>query len=279
MIARKLPGIVCGAVLVFAFCATLRAQQPDQGAAREIFNLLNQERTQRGLAALQWNDKLAEAAAEHTRRMVQHRELSHQFGGEPALRQRYAAYSIRLDRAGENVAYDSTVQGAHEGFMHSPPHRENILSPNYDAVGVAVIHSGDVYYVTQDFAHLVQEMSTNAAEDQVAARIEQVRAQQHQASLRRVSMADVRRMACKMAQNDQLQPGLARSIEGARYFVAYTMVDPNKLPSDLMNLNTDHAVNQYAVGTCFQSTPQYPNGVYWVLVVFMQAGDRQFSRE
>jgi hypothetical protein len=257
-------------LLVVALALPLLAQRADENAAREIFKLLNKERTDHGLPALQWDDRLASAAVDHTRLLAEHKELSHQFNHEPELRQRYVRYNIRLDRAGENVAYDSTVEGAHEGFMHSPPHRANILSPNYDAVGVGVIFRDDVYYVTQDFAHLVPEMASSAVEDEIAARVQQVRAQQRQAQLKRVTMAEVRGMACKMAKDDRPEPALARSLGGARYFVAYTMTDPKHLPSNLTNLRTASDVDRFAVGTCFQSTPSYPNGVYWVMVVFLQ---------
>jgi hypothetical protein len=259
-------------VIALAFCASgaALAQQPDQAAAREIFNLLNQERTERNLPPLKWDDRLAQAAVDHTRLLAEHRELSHQFNHEPVLRLRYARYNIRLDRAGENVAFDSTVQGAHEGFMNSPPHRANILSPDFDAVGVAVMHSGDRYYVTQDFAHLVADIPTNAAEDQIASAIEQLRTQHHERALKRIDLAELRRMACQMARNDRLEPELARSLAGARYYVAYTMTNPKQLPSDLMKLQVSQAVDRFAVGTCFQSSPQYPNGVYWVMVVFLQ---------
>jgi hypothetical protein len=77
-------------------------------------------------------------------------------------------------------------------------------------------------------------------------------------------------MACQMARNDRLEPELARSLAGARYYVAYTMTNPKQLPSDLMKLQVSQAVDRFAVGTCFQSSPQYPNGVYWVMVVFLQ---------
>ena len=257
-------------ICVLAVCASALAQQDDV-AAQEVFRLLNQERMQRGLAALKWDDRLAQAAVEHTRLLAEHKALSHQFNHEPELRLRYARHSIRLDRAAENVAYDSSVQGAHEGFMTSPPHRENILSPKYDAVGVGVIHSGDLYYVTQDFAHLVEELSTNAAEDQTAARIQQVRAQQGQRRLKRVTIPDLHNMACRMARDDRVEPELARSVGDARYFVAYTMTDPKQLPPDLMKLQTGVGVERFAIGTCWQSTAQYPNGVYWVMVVFLQS--------
>ena len=38
--------------------------------------------------------------------------------------------------------------------MDDPNHHDNILSPNYNAVGVSVISSGGQVYVTEDFARL-----------------------------------------------------------------------------------------------------------------------------
>ena len=279
MFGRRFAVLVCVLALLTVTGVGARAQQADEGAAREIFDLLNHERTERGLPALKWDDRLAQAAVEHTRLMVQRKQLSHQFNHEPALRQRFVRYSIRLDSAGENVAFDSSVEGAHDGFMHSPPHRENILSPKYDAGGIGVIRSDDRYYVTEDFAHLIPDVSTNAAEDQVSIRIAQVRAMQHQRPLRRVSVPEVRNLACRMARDDRPEPELARSLGDARYFVAYTMTDPKQLPSDLIDLRTAPEVDRFAVGTCFQSTPQYPNGVYWVMVVFFQGQQHPLTRE
>jgi hypothetical protein len=279
VIARRLAVLTCILFLLIIAGARAGAQQADEQAARQIFDLLNHQRTQRGLPALQWDDRLAQAAVEHTRLMVEHRQLSHQFNHEPALRQRYARYDLRLDSAGENVGLDSSVQGAHEGFMNSPPHRENILSPKYDAGGIGVIHSDDRYYVTEDFAHLIPNVSANAAEDQISARIVQVRAAQRQRPLRRITLPEVRNLACRMARDDRPEPELARSLGGARYFVAYTMTDPTQLPSDLTNLHTAADVDRFAVGTCFQSTPQYPNGVYWVMVVFFQGQQHPLTRE
>jgi uncharacterized protein YkwD len=38
--------------------------------------------------------------------------------------------------------------------MDDPDHRDNILNPDYNAVGVCVIRSGGQLYVTEDFTHL-----------------------------------------------------------------------------------------------------------------------------
>jgi uncharacterized protein YkwD len=46
------------------------------------------------------------------------------------------------------------VPSAHKGLMDDRDHHDNILNPNYNAVGVCVIRSGGQLYVTEDFAHL-----------------------------------------------------------------------------------------------------------------------------
>jgi uncharacterized protein YkwD len=37
--------------------------------------------------------------------------------------------------------------------MHSPHHRENLLNPDYNVAGFAVVRNGNTIYVTEDFGH------------------------------------------------------------------------------------------------------------------------------
>jgi uncharacterized protein YkwD len=37
--------------------------------------------------------------------------------------------------------------------MHSPHHRENLLNADYNVAGFAVVRTGSMIYVTEDFAH------------------------------------------------------------------------------------------------------------------------------
>jgi hypothetical protein len=56
--------------------------------------------------------------------------------------------------------------------MHSPPHRANILSSELTSIGIAVLHSGDTDYATQDFSAAVAELSIGEQEKQIAKLIE-----------------------------------------------------------------------------------------------------------
>jgi uncharacterized protein YkwD len=52
---------------------------------------------------------------------------------------RLAAAGAVYSLAGENLALAATPNQVHEGLMGSPGHRENILRPEFNRVGVAVV--------------------------------------------------------------------------------------------------------------------------------------------
>lgn len=45
---------------------------------------------------------------------------------------------------GQNWSVDKIPQGVVQGFMDSPLHRENVLEPSYDAIGVAIQFRPDI---------------------------------------------------------------------------------------------------------------------------------------
>lgn len=118
-------------------------------AERLTLCLLNKERTKRGMKPLRMQRHQGEAAASHNRLMVRRDCFSHQCPGEPDL-------VGRLERAGylpcgcswmvgENIAWGSGSYGAPrrivESWMDSQGHRQNILNPRFEHIGVAV-HPG-----------------------------------------------------------------------------------------------------------------------------------------
>jgi uncharacterized protein YkwD len=74
--------------------------------------------------------------------------------GEPGLPQRLAAASsLQFSAEGENVGVAPGAAEVHSAFMNSPHHRENLLNPDYNVAGFAVVRSGNMIYVTEDFGH------------------------------------------------------------------------------------------------------------------------------
>jgi len=121
----------------------------DSKAERQLLDLANQARAEAGLAPLQSDEGLTRAEL-----MALRKELSHDLPGEPALPQRLAASStLQFSAEGENVGLAPSAAEVHRGFMRSPHHRENLLNPDYNVAGFAVVRNGSTIYATEDFGH------------------------------------------------------------------------------------------------------------------------------
>jgi uncharacterized protein YkwD len=84
-------------------------------------------------------DRLARA---HALLMQRARTVGHDVGdGDPAERVRDAGLAAR--DVGENVAHSPSLALAHRALYASPSHRANLLRPELDAMGVAVLEDPD----------------------------------------------------------------------------------------------------------------------------------------
>jgi uncharacterized protein YkwD len=245
---------------------TMADDSVDADAERELLRLANEERAKTGAPPLGSNDGLTQAAREHARLIVEKNKLSHQFSGEPTLRQRLAKTNLRFDRVGENVAYDSTVEGAHRGLMHSPGHRANLLNPEYNTAGIGVVRHGGMLYVAQDFIQRLPALTMNEAERQVAKGVDRARRQNNSAPLNRVASSQLRDLACRMAKADKLDPDYAIGFPKIRAVVAYTAAEPDRLPQGLLTKARDPNRRAMSVGACYAQSASYPSGIYWVVV-------------
>lgn len=124
--------------LPFRVTQGLKVSQADE---QEMLRLVNEERQRRGLAPLTLDPQLQAIAREHSREMLELGYFSHvsPVSGSPA--DRLQAAGIRYTVAGENLAYAPTVEIAHRSFMQSSGHRANILSPDFQRIGIGVIVS------------------------------------------------------------------------------------------------------------------------------------------
>jgi uncharacterized protein YkwD len=59
---------------------------------------------------------------------------------------------ITFMNAGENLALAQTLDIAHNGLMHSPGHRANILRPQFGRVGIGILDGGKYgLMISQEF--------------------------------------------------------------------------------------------------------------------------------
>jgi uncharacterized protein YkwD len=240
----------------------------DAQAEQRLLQLTNAERQRVGAPVLQSDPGLNAAAREHAAIMAAKGELSHQFAGEAPLQDRLSKSALHLDKAGENVALDVDIDQAHDGLMHSPHHRENLLRPDYNVVGLAVARVGDRLYVVEDFGHSIPMYEPRKAEDLISSAIAQTTANAQPGRLKRLELSSLREAACSMATRDKLDPKLVSGVSPLHYVLTYTSMQPDQLAPAAAKAIGNNSLHSYAVGACFAHTPTYPNGAYFVTVAF-----------
>jgi uncharacterized protein YkwD len=128
-----------------------------------VFELINHDRLAMGLPAYRWSNALAGGAHLHNLRMMAYGQLSNQCPGEPDLGTRITNDGIAWRSAGENIGwsnYPDPQQGVlsnYQGMMAEKPpndgHRQNILSANFNMVGIDVlVDAHQNVWLTEDFA-------------------------------------------------------------------------------------------------------------------------------
>jgi uncharacterized protein YkwD len=113
---------------------------------RATLCVLNAERVRHNLRPLRLNRKLSRAARRHSRAMARQRFFSHSSpnGASFVDRIRRTGYLSRARRwtVGENIAYGSgarsTARSIGSAWMNSAPHRANILSRSFRAIGIGI---------------------------------------------------------------------------------------------------------------------------------------------
>ncbi len=247
-----------------AVCAQVGLSSEEQ----KIFNLVNQERRQAGLPPFQWNYHLAEAARGHTQLMAQRKVLTHQFASEDPLGDRIGATGLRFSGAAENVAQADTkgdiATTLHLALMSSPPHRGNILSPKYNALGLAIVSKGDDAFVTEDFANVLPAYSEEQFRDGVITAFNKARQTHRVPAIRVGDDARVRTLACSQSGKPQIPDGFANALE----VVAFTSSDPAELPADMQKLVDDAGLHRMNVAACFRPDKQHGYGNFWVVAAF-----------
>jgi len=148
---------------------------------KRIHALINRERAAQRLSPLAWDDALARVARGHSKDMAGRDYFSHDSpdGRDFSFRYRQQGYTcaIRIGNTihagAENIALnslyrsittingvaypewntaDQIAQSVAQGWMNSPGHRKNILTPHWmnQGIGVFITTDGKVY-ITQNF--------------------------------------------------------------------------------------------------------------------------------
>lgn len=132
-----------------AYGIDANSAEPDS-MEEQVVAETNKAREAQGLSALQPDPSLMDAARIHAADMAKHGFLSHSGsdGSTPQERMEEAGY-INWRSTGENVAAgQDTAEGVVASWMKSPPHRANILNPDFCDIGVGVASTSNGAYGT-----------------------------------------------------------------------------------------------------------------------------------
>lgn len=114
----------------------------DSEAEQEMFRAVNTQREKAGAQQLVFDDTLRDVALSHSRDMFERGYFSHYTPEGFSPFDRMEKFGIEFNFAGENLALAPSTELAMQGLMNSPGHRKNILSPNFNKLGVGVIDGG-----------------------------------------------------------------------------------------------------------------------------------------
>ena len=144
---RKIAKIFLMVIITFSLVSNLYSAE---GYQKTILKYVNQERKAKRLAPLVMNEKLNKIAVIKAIDMAKEEKLSHdskKFGMTFNLIKKE---NIKYKSAAENIArWHDTPEFVMERWMKSKGHRDNILSKNYNEIGIgkAVDKDGKNYWV------------------------------------------------------------------------------------------------------------------------------------
>jgi uncharacterized protein YkwD len=240
----------------------------DFDAENELLKMANKSRDSSGAPALRMDGSLREAARQHALRMISSDRLEHQYSGEPALLQRIAMSGpLKMDYAGENIAFASCPVSANDALMHSPSHRQNLLDREFNVAGMAAIWSHGRLYVVQDFAHELASYSANQSDKLVGTAVGETRRRAGLPELKQMSPAKLDEAACSLSQEKRPNAHLLAAAYRNSRVIAYTQGRPEALPVAAQRALGDPDIRRFAVGACYARNAAYPNGTYWIAII------------
>ncbi len=229
--------VIMALTCVVAFPRGAASQSKAAGPEQTLFRLANQERMARGLTPLSWNAPLAAAARAHALRMSQQDALSHQYPGELGMADRAAKAGARFSSLAENIGEERQAETLHAEWMESPPHRANLLDPQLDSVGIAVVERSGNLFAVEDFAQIVSVLSVPEQEKIVASVL-----QPQGLTILAANTAEARQ-TCLL---DDGVAGKSKPAFTARYETPYLQEIPALLEEQIMTAQYHSA----AIGAC-----------------------------
>jgi uncharacterized protein YkwD len=139
-----------------AFLAPAQAQQNVEKAERQLFDAISQYRASQGLPELKKDARLTDAARKHASLLAAKGTLSHQLPMEASLSGRASQAGVRYRSLAENVAQGPDARNLCQQWIHSPPHRANLLDSDMDSMGIGIAERDGTFFAVADLAQTLR---------------------------------------------------------------------------------------------------------------------------
>lgn len=116
----------------------------------QVVALVNQERAKQGLKSLQHRADVKNVAHKKAQDLINSNYFDHNSPNYGSPFDMLRTFGINYRSAGENIAKGQTTpEQVMKDWMNSPGHRQNILKPEYDTIGVGFYHGAWVQMFIQ----------------------------------------------------------------------------------------------------------------------------------
>ena len=135
----------------------------------ELFEITNHKRIEKGVSVLEWDERLATIAKNHSQDMAKNDFFSHVNLNEFSANDRAINTKYECEKKDNNKRYygisenisqmgltyqdyeSDDAQEIIDGLMDSPEHKENMLHPINSKIGIGIAINDNHLYTTQNF--------------------------------------------------------------------------------------------------------------------------------
>ena len=139
--------LLAGLLLFGGAASGVAVGSDDLGPRRTMLALTNDDRAAYDRRNLDFADRLARYAKEHSEAMARKGYLFH--STEDQLLAALDGYT--WDLGGENVGVGGSLESLEDAFMASELHRENILRPEFRHAAIGIAREDDAIWITVIF--------------------------------------------------------------------------------------------------------------------------------
>ncbi|MEO8702538.1 MAG: CAP domain-containing protein [Kofleriaceae bacterium] len=247
-------------------------------AEHRLLALVNRDRQAAGLAALLWDERIAQVSRGHSTEMRKTKVVAHISPTTGSAADRVRAAKLKTAVVLENVARAYGLGEAHQGLMNSPGHRANLMSATATHIGIGVVFGDEVsgrreIFITQVFTRVPPKIDPAKSAEQLRIKINAVK----QVGVNAKLVGIAQQLADELASGktrEQAYPAVKRQVDalGNLYqrvgsvITAASELDSIDGPAILGESRPDDV----GIGIAQGVHPEIGEGAIWIVVLLAQ---------